>query len=229
MNDEKLSSPNDIKTFLSGSSKVEFTIKSTEKHSWLARFIKQVNYFSLKKRDKIPIREYMLNMTSYSRQQLTKLIAQYRDKRWIGSKTQQKNTFPKKYTKEDIVLLAATDEYHLTLSGGATKKLFERAFLVYKDSNYQRLSNISIAHIYNLRKSQTYKIKRLVLTKTNSTLSLIGERKNHAQTINLDISELIQFIKVIWMVVKEYITLMLSMKLLNLRLYVALKKSAKCF
>ncbi len=81
MNDEKLSSPNDIKTFLSGSSKVEFTIKSTEKHSWLARFIKKVNYFSLKKRDKIPIREYMLNMTSYSRQQLTKLIAQYRDKR----------------------------------------------------------------------------------------------------------------------------------------------------
>ena len=68
MNDEKLSSPNDIKTFLSVSSKFEFIIKSTEKHSWLARFIKQVNYFYLKKLYKIPIRQYMLSKTSYFRQ-----------------------------------------------------------------------------------------------------------------------------------------------------------------
>lgn len=177
MNDSQLSSPEDIKTFLSGNSKVEFTIKTTDKYAWLASLIKKVNYFSLKKRDKITVREYMLRITCYSRQQLTKLIAQYRDKHWIGCKNQQNNSFTQKYTREDVLLLALTDEYHLTLSGGATKKLFERAFLVHKDSNYQRLSNISISHIYNLRKSQTYKTKRLVLTKTNSKPSLLGERK----------------------------------------------------
>lgn len=177
MNDSQLSSPEDIKTFLSGNSKVEFTIKTTDKYAWLASLIKKVNYFSLKKRDKITVREYMLRITCYSRQQLTKLIAQYRDKHWIGCKNQQNNSFSQKYTREDVLLLALTDEYHLTLSGGATKKLFERAFLVHKDSNYQRLSNISISHIYNLRKSQTYKTKRLVLTKTNSKPSLLGERK----------------------------------------------------
>jgi hypothetical protein len=177
MNDSQLSSPEDIKTFLSGNSKVEFTIKTTDKYAWLASLIKKVNYFSLKKRDKITVREYMLRITCYSRQQLTKLIAQHRDKHWIGCKNQQNNSFSQKYTREDVLLLALTDEYHLTLSGGATKKLFERAFLVHKDSNYQRLSNISISHIYNLRKSQTYKTKRLVLTKTNSKPSLLGERK----------------------------------------------------
>jgi transposase InsO family protein len=118
-----------------------------------------------------------MRITCYFRQQLAKLIAQYRDKHWIGCKNQQNNGFSQKYTREDVLLLALTDEYHLTLSGGATKKLFERAFLVHKDSNYQRLSNISISHIYNLRKSQTYKTKRLVLTKTNSKPSLLGERK----------------------------------------------------
>jgi hypothetical protein len=116
-------------------------------------------------------------MTEYSRSQLTKLLCQYRTKKWIGIKNKQKNTFPTKYTKEDILLLAATDEYHLTLSGGATKKLFERALFIYKDLKYQRLAGISIAHIYNLRKSQTYKTKRLVLTKTTSKPSIIGERK----------------------------------------------------
>ena len=59
MNDSQLSSPEDIKTFLSGNSKVEFTIKTTDKYAWLASLIKKVNYFSLKKRDKITVREYM--------------------------------------------------------------------------------------------------------------------------------------------------------------------------
>lgn len=177
MNDSKLSSPEDIKTFLSGTCKVKITINKSDRYAWLARLIKKVKYFSLRKKDKAIVREYMFNMTEYSTPQLTRLLSQYKTKKWIGKKDKQANTFPAKYTKEDILLLAATDEYHLTLSGGATKKLFERALHIYKDCKYQRLSEISIAHIYNLRKSITYKTKRLVLTKTNSKPSVIGERK----------------------------------------------------
>lgn len=177
MNDSKLLNSEDIKVFLSGTTKVEITITKTDRYAWLGRLIKKVNYFFLKKKDKIIVKEYMLKMTEYSRSQLTKLLYQYRTKKWIGIQNKQKNTFPTKYTKEDILLLAATDEYHLTLSGGATKKLFERALFIYKDLKYQRLARISIAHIYNLRKSQTYKNKRLVLTKTNPKASIIGERK----------------------------------------------------
>lgn len=177
MNDSKLLNSEDIKVFLSGINKVEMTITKTDRYAWLARLIKKVNYYFLKKKDKAIIKEYIFKMTEYSRSQLTKLLCQYRTKKWIGIKNKQKNTFPTKYTREDILLLAATDEYHLTLSGGATKKLFERALYIYKDLKYQRLAGISIAHIYNLRKSQTYKTKRLVLTKTNSKPSIIGERK----------------------------------------------------
>ena len=177
MNDLNLLTPGDIRGFLIGTNKVEFALAKKDRHEWLARFLKQVNYFKLRKKDKIIVKEYIFKITNYSRTQLTKLISQYRTNRWIGKKDKQHNTFPKKYTKEDILLLATTDEHHQTLSGGATKKLFERALLVYKDDRYQRLAKISIAHIYNLRKSYTYKSKRLVLEKTNPTKSNIGERK----------------------------------------------------
>lgn len=52
----------------------------------------------------------------------------------------------------DILLLAETDKCHQTLSGTTTKKLFERAYKIFNDNRYERLSNISVAHIYNLRK-----------------------------------------------------------------------------
>ena len=46
MNDLKLSSPKDIKEFLLGTSKVEFAVAKKDIYSWLARFIKRVNYFT---------------------------------------------------------------------------------------------------------------------------------------------------------------------------------------
>lgn len=177
MNDLKLLSPKDIRAFLIGTSKVEFSLTKKDSYSWLARFLKQVNYFKLRKKDKAIVKEYIFKITNYSRTQLTRLISQYCTNNWIGKKHKQHHTFPKKYTIEDVLLLAMTDEYHQTLSGGATKKLFERALLIYKDNRYQRLSQISIAHIYNLRKSYTYKSKRLILEKTHQAKSNIGERK----------------------------------------------------
>ena len=74
-------------------------------------------------------------------------------------------------------MLAATDEAHGTLSGAATKKLFERAYLVFGDVEYERLAKISVSHIYNLRRSTTYKRKRVVFNNTNPTSIKIGERR----------------------------------------------------
>jgi len=97
-----------------------------------------------------------MKITQYSRQQLTRLVAQYRDNSWIGSHYFKRNQFPTKYTRGDIVLLTNTDIAHETLSGLVTKKLFERGYQIYHDMDYERLATISVAHIYNLRKSKTY-------------------------------------------------------------------------
>ena len=154
MNDSELKSPMAIRSFLNGTCKVNFEITKAERYSWLAKTLKQTGYFQLCKKDKSVVREYMSKMTGYSRQQLTRLIRQYREKRWIGRATNQKYSFSTQYTREDILLLAKTDECHNTLSGGATKKLFERGYVIFKEPAYERLSTISISHIYNFLYSQ---------------------------------------------------------------------------
>jgi hypothetical protein len=105
------------------------------------------------------------------------LVKQYRD---IGKIERQQRTyrgFERVYTNEDIRLLAALDERHNTLSGPATKKLCERAHNIFKQTQYQRLAGIFVAHLYNLRKSQAYLRQRCAFEKTRPKATPIGERK----------------------------------------------------
>ena len=88
-----------------------------------------------------------------------------------------RHTFPKKYTQNDILLLAQTDEAHQTLSGPTTKKLFERACKIYSDPAYERLALISVSHLYNLRKGDFYQRQHRHFTKTQGTKVSIGERR----------------------------------------------------
>ncbi|MFT7549388.1 MAG: hypothetical protein ACI9VI_003247 [Candidatus Azotimanducaceae bacterium] len=44
-------------------------------------------------------------------------------------------------------------------------------------SEYQRLADISVSHLYNLRGSKTYQRQRCTLTKTRPTKAPIGQRR----------------------------------------------------
>lgn len=177
MNDNELDSPQAIKAFLGGVDKLKFSVPKANRYEWIAGTLKRTNYFKLTKKDKGPVREYMELMTDYSWSQLKRLIAQYREKKWIGQSRSPRNTFTKRYTHIDICLLAKTDEAHQTLSGPATKKLFERAYHVYGEEAYERLASISVSHLYNLRKSNGYTRQRRHFTKTQRTAVKIGERR----------------------------------------------------
>lgn len=177
MNDDKLDSPAAIKAFLGGTDKLELQVSKEARYSFLARTLKRTNYFKLSKKEKGPVREYMERMTGYSWSQLKRLIAQYRENRWIGKADSNRHTFPKKYTQNDILLLAQTDEAHQTLSGPTTKKLVERAYKIYGDPAYERLALISVSHLYNLRKGDFYQRQRRHFTKTQGTKVSIGERR----------------------------------------------------
>ena len=49
---------------------------------------------------------------------------------------------------------------------------------VFKNTRFQRLGDISVAHLYNLRNSAPYRAQRVVLTKTRPTRRVdIGVRK----------------------------------------------------
>jgi len=177
MNDKTLDSPSAIKTFMDGTCKLELSVPKKQRYEWIARTLKRTNYKLLNKNDKVIIKEYLQRGSGYSRAQLTRLISQYIQDGWIGKKTAKRHRFSKHYTKEDIVLIAQTDKAHQTLSGAATKKLFERAYHLYGDKAYKRLTTISVSHIYNLRKSITYTNLRRDFSKTKSSPVKIGERR----------------------------------------------------
>lgn len=177
MNDSTLTSPKHIRAFLNGLENTNISVEKTACYDFIARTLKQTKYFKLRKKEKSSVREYMLNLTGYSRAQLNRLIKQYCEDAWIGKRYTPHHGFIRRYTREDILLLAKTDEYHQTLSGATTKKLFERGYLVFKDIAYERLANISVSHIYNLRKSICYQQRRVHFTKTKPTSVKIGERR----------------------------------------------------
>ena len=152
MNETNLKGPEEIRQLLAGTTSIEFTAAAStqERYRWIARTLKRFKYFHLRKRDKGTVLAYIRKITGYSRQQLTRLVHQYQKYHWIGGQRSQRHSFPKKYTREDTLLLAETDAAHNTLSGPATKKLFERAYTIYDDDNYQRLSSISVSHLLSV-------------------------------------------------------------------------------
>ena len=129
MNDTHLKTLDQIGYFLKGTEVITFTLASTpECYRWIAAILERFNYQRLRKREKSQVQRYLQKMTHYSRQQLTRLITRYCKAGCINRKNYQRQRFSSRYTREDIVLLAKTDEWHNTLSGPATKKLCERAF-----------------------------------------------------------------------------------------------------
>ena len=63
------------------------------------------------------------------------------------------------------------------MSGPATRRILEREVQLYGKQEYERLAGISVAHLYNLRKSQRYRERRLNYIKTRPTAVQIGERR----------------------------------------------------
>lgn len=81
----------------------------------------------------------------------------------------------KVYTSTDIKLLEKTDEFHLRLSEDATKEILRREFEVFGKKEYQTISNVSHAHITNLRHAPTY--KSFMINHTKSRQIPIGETR----------------------------------------------------
>lgn len=77
--------------------------------------------------------------------------------------------FPKKYTSIDIALLIKTDNAHNRLSGPAVKRILKREYEVFGRKEYQNITQISPAHIYNLRGTRQYISCSQTIKKTNPT------------------------------------------------------------
>ena len=74
---------------------------------------------------------YLVKVSGYSRQQVTRLVKQYRDTGRLARRQRAVKGFRRRYTPEDIRRLAAMDERHGTPNGLTMKKLCERACEVF--------------------------------------------------------------------------------------------------
>ena len=120
------------------------------------------------------MRRYIERITGYSRAQVSRLIRRYQRTGQLKVTQYRRHRFPRKYTLSEIELLARTDELHDWLSGPATKKIMEREYEVYGQSEFGNISRISVAHLYNLRRSNTYRNITRRFTKTKPAVSRIG-------------------------------------------------------
>jgi len=178
MDDSNITDLAGIRKFLKGTTKLKFKgLSRDEKYAWLNRTLQRFGYFKLRKKEKALLKRYAQTITGYSDAQITRLITRKRRHGRIAAGHPDRHKFSRRYTPDDIALLAETDNVHYRLSGPATKALFQRAFNVYGDRRFLRLKDISVAHLYNLRAAKRYLRHALVLAKTHPVKRSIGTRK----------------------------------------------------
>ena len=160
---------------------VEFKgLTAKEKYYWIEEVLIRFSYYRLKRAEKGVIRRYIEKVSGYSRAQASRLIREYRQKGQLRKTEYQRHRFPRSYTTADIALLARTDELHDYLSGPATKKIMEREWAIYGHSDFKNICQISIAHLYNLRRSHLYRSIAKRYTRTKPAVVRIGERARPA-------------------------------------------------
>jgi transposase InsO family protein len=167
-----------IRVFLEASEEVHFEGKEREEiYGWISRTLQFHGYRQQKRRNRGLLRCYVEKLTGLSRAQVTRLIGRYFKSGAVKEASYRRHRFAQRYTRGDIELLASVDEAHETLSGPATKRILEREYSEYGKPEYERLAEISVAHLYNLRKQRRYRECRLSYTKTRPTPVSIGERR----------------------------------------------------
>lgn len=177
---DNLRSIEQMEAFLAGNQAVAFSVATSkdERYLFVETTLKRFAYQRLKRCDKGIVMQFLQKVSGYSRQQLTRMIKRHTEKGHLKRYQKTLNGFEQYYTTEDIRLLAQLDQRHDTPNGFMVKKLCERAFQRFNEQSYQRLSEISVSHIYNLRKSSGYLKQRCHYEKTKSPKGVhIGERR----------------------------------------------------
>jgi len=178
MNVDNLITTEALEHFLQGNQAIAFSVLGgkSERYQFVQKILVKFRYTTCTKNDKGIVTRFLMKVSGYSRQQITRLIKQYTTSGHIEWSPCRTHGFSSKYTQKDILLLAKTDEQHDTPCGHSVKKLCERAYHVFGEIE-QRLSAISISHLYNLRASTRYQRQRRQVEKTKPRKVSIGERR----------------------------------------------------
>ena len=177
---ERLRTAEQIRGFLDGSGGVDFVPESREEaYGFVRRTLVRLDYESLGRAAKGAVRGFLGKATGLSRAQVTRLIAQYRETGRVEDRRAANSgrAFERVYTPADVRLLAEADEIGGQLCGPAACEVLRREYEVFGDARYERLARLSPSHLYNLRRSKTYRARRTTVDRTRPTAVRIGERR----------------------------------------------------
>lgn len=167
-----------IRAFVANSGEVTFAgQKRAEIYGWVERTLVRLAYAGLGRADKGVVRRYVERMTGLSRAQTARLIGQYVGTGRVRAQPYARRTFPRRYTDQDVTLLAYVDKAHGNLSGPATRRILEREHGEYGQAAYQRLAKISVAQIYRIRMLGAYRKANTTYQPTRPTVIAIGQRR----------------------------------------------------
>ncbi|MEO7860311.1 MAG: integrase [Nitrospirales bacterium] len=178
MEDARLHTLAQVKAFLDGTAEISFQVLKAERLRFIERVLQRFGYAQHGRVNRGVLLRYLERMTRLSRQQVTRLVRQYRQDGTLAYRHRPPtHGFIRRFTATDVAVLADMDALHGTVSGPATKKLMERAFRVFGDARFERLAGISVSHLYNLRGGTPYQRTRRHWTKTRPTGVPIGQRR----------------------------------------------------
>ncbi|MCH7559284.1 MAG: transposase family protein [Planctomycetes bacterium] len=178
MDETRIGTLEEVERFLYGAGQARPILQGSkdDSYAWIERTLVRFSYMLIDRKGKGIVRRYIMQLSGYSRQQITRLISQYRKSGHIRRRQRTVKGFETKYTRSDIQLLAMVDRLVDDVSGTTTKSYCKRAYEVFHDQRFVRLAGISVSHIYNLRGGKVYQRVRRKFTKTKSVKVNIGQR-----------------------------------------------------
>jgi len=177
---ERLRTLEQVGAFLDGSVPVDFKPDTRgEAYAFVQRMLARFDYGRLGKADKGLVKRFLEKTTGLSRAQMTRLVRQHAGTGRIEDRRGRppSRRFERRYTAADIRALAEADATLGQMSGPATRAVMRREFEVFGDRRFERLAHISVSHLYNLRRSVTYRRKRTTPDLTKAVPAAIGERR----------------------------------------------------
>ncbi len=167
-----------IQEFLRGSQTIEFSGQSrADRYAFIQRVLVAQEYAAKAKKQRGAVRAYLSKVTGLSEPQMTRLIRQYQRNGVVEAVAYRRRRFATKYTSRDVALLAEVDRAHDWLSGPATVHILKREYEQFGKIEHARLAQISVAHLYNLRRSARYRKVAARWEPTQPSAIAIGERR----------------------------------------------------
>jgi transposase InsO family protein len=167
-----------INEFLKASEGIEFSAQSrAEVYIWVEKMLVDQEYQQQRRKQRGAIRAYLSKVAGLSLAQITRLIRAHAQTGKVEAKVYRRQRFAAKYTPADTALLAQVDRAHERLSGPATQRILKREYAEFGDRKFTRLAEISVAHLYNLRKSAAYRKVAAVFEPTRPSPVSIAERR----------------------------------------------------